>query len=177
VRLMVGCYRDKLDNRNIPLHLKSRGFSRWSYPRRPKNHSRLCDLVHLTRPSDDQLLSLWNPRVRPPSPSLSLLSSPLPIWILRRRFPIVASTAPTPRRFPIAASTAPAPCRFPIAASTAPAPKRATTAGSWTLCHAPGQSETSSPCSSLDYLLTVTLLVFILGEFFGDYLITLEGGD
>jgi hypothetical protein len=135
------------------------------------------DLIHLTWPSDDQLLSLWNPRVRPPSPSLSLLSSPLPIWILRHRFPIAASIAPAPRRFPIAASTAPAPRRFPIAASTAPAPRRATTAGSWTRCRAPRQSETSSPCSSLGYLLTVMLLVFILGEFFGDYLINLDGGD
>jgi hypothetical protein len=125
------------------------------------------DLIHLTWPSDDQLLSLWNPRVRPPSPSLSLLSSPLPIWILRRRFPIATSIAPAPRRFPIAASTAPAPRRFPIAASTAPAPRRATMAGSWTCCRAPGQSETSSPCSSLGYLLTVMLLVFILGNFLG----------
>jgi hypothetical protein len=122
------------------------------------------DLIHLTWPSDDQLLSLWNPRVRPPSPSLSLLSSPLPIWILHRRFPIAASIAPAPRR-------------FPIAASTTPAPRRATTAGSWTRCRAPRQSETSSPCSSLGYLLTVMLLVFILGEFFGDYLINLDGGD
>jgi hypothetical protein len=39
---MVGRYRDKLDNRNISLHLKPRGFSRWSCPRRPKNHSRLA---------------------------------------------------------------------------------------------------------------------------------------
>jgi hypothetical protein len=52
------------------------------------------DLIHLTWPSDDQLLSLWNPRVRPPSPSLSLLSSPLPIWSSAAGSPLLPPSPP-----------------------------------------------------------------------------------
>jgi hypothetical protein len=51
-----------LDNRNISLHLKPRGFSRWSCPGRPKNQSRPCDLIHLTRPSDHFFHFGTNPR-------------------------------------------------------------------------------------------------------------------
>jgi hypothetical protein len=173
---MVGRYRDKLDNRNISLHLNredSRGGAVHVAPKITAVWRLDPSHVAIRRPASFTL----EPSCEATIPfSLPSFISP-PHLVLRRRFPIAASIAPAPRRFPIAASTAPAPRRFPIAASTAPAPRRATMAGSWTRCRAPGQSETSSPCSSLGYLLTVMLLVFILGEFFGDYLINLEGGD